>query len=99
MTSTGTDYCNLSVCSGDVDWLAFTVAHGFTAKITFHQGQGDLDLEIYSAQNLSYVDGSYSHDDDESLTLSGLSAGTYWARIYGYQSGTNPDYCFRVDTN
>ncbi len=97
--TSGTDYCSLSICSSDVDWRSFAVAHGFTATLTFDQGQGDLDLEIYSAQTLNYVDGSYSHTNDESITLSGLASGTYWARIYGYQGNTNPDYCFRVDTN
>jgi hypothetical protein len=99
VAASGTDYCDLSVCSGDVDWFKFTVAHGFTAKILFAEGQGDLDLEIYQSQ---YLDGSYSADDDESVTLSGLAAGTYYARVYGKASAaipTNPDYCFRVDTN
>lgn len=97
--ASGADYCMLSVCAADVDWLKFTVAHGFTAEITFQNGQGDLDLEIYSAQTLAYITGSYTNADTESVTLSGLSAGTYWARVYGYQGATNPSYCFHVDTN
>ena len=97
--TSGTDYCNLSICSGDVDWLAFTVAHGFTAKISFIDAIGDIDLEIYSAQTIDYVTGSYGSGDDETVTLSGLSSGTYWARIYGPSAAENPSYCFRVDTN
>lgn len=94
-----TDYCDLSVCSGDVDWFEFSVQSAFTATITFKQGQGDLDLEIYNAQTINYVTGSYSANDDESVMLSGLPAGDYWARVYGKSMSTNPDYCFRVDAN
>jgi hypothetical protein len=97
--ASGTDYCDLSICAGDVDWIAFTVSHGLDAKITFVNGQGDLDLEIYSAQTLGYVSGSYTGNDGEEVVLSGLAAGTYWARVYGYQGATNPSYCFRVTTN
>ena len=96
--ASASDYCNLSICASDVDWIEFDVAHGFTATLTFAQGQGDLDLEIYSAQTINYVAGAYSHDDNETVTMS-VPAGTYWARVYGYQGATNPSYCFRVDTN
>lgn len=94
-----TDYCDLSICSSDVDWLEFDVTSSFTAKVTFARGQGDLDMEIYSAQTFAFVNGSYSSDDDEMVTLSGLAPGSYWARVYGKGGATNPDYCFRVDAN
>lgn len=93
----GVDVCDLSVCAADVDWLELPVTTGFTATLTFFQAEGDLDFEIYSATTLEYVTGSYSADDDESVTLSGLPAGTYWARVYGKSGAENPDYCFRVD--
>ncbi len=97
--ASGNDYCMLSICAGDVDWIGFSVAHGFTARISFHDAEGDLDLEIYSAQTLGYLTGSYTNADVESVTMSGLAAGTYWARVYGYQGASNPSYCFHVDTN
>jgi Bacterial pre-peptidase C-terminal domain len=96
--ASGTDYCDLSICAGDYDWFEFNVVNGFTATATFHEGQGDLDLEIYNGQTLAYVTGSYSSDDNESVSIS-VSAGTYWARVYGKGGAVNPDYCFRVDTN
>lgn len=95
--SLGADYCDLSVCAGDFDWLEFDVNGTTTATITFLQAQGDLELEIYSATTINYVTGSYSADDDESVTLSGLPAGPYWARIYGDAGAENPAYCFRAD--
>lgn len=95
--TTGVDHCMLSVCSGDVDWFKIPATTSFTATASFAQGQGDLDLEIYSGIDFSYVDGAYSHDDDESLTLSGLPNGAYYVRVYGYSAAENPDYCLRVD--
>lgn len=95
--SKGVDHCNLSICAGDVDWLEFSVTSSLTATITFVHAQGDLELEIYSAQTLNYVDGSYGNGNSETVTLSGLSAGTYWARVYGAGGNENPDYCFHVD--
>lgn len=99
--TSGVDYCQVSVCSQDVDWFEFEVTSGFTATLTFHQAEGDLDMEIFSEHNNNaYITGSYSHDDDEAVTLNGVLAGTYWARVYGYQmANENPDYCFRVDVD
>lgn len=97
LLTTGVDHCMLSVCSGDVDWFKIPATTSFTATATFAQGQGDLDIEIYSGIDFGYVDGAYSHDDDESLTLSGLPNGAYFVRVYGYGGAENPDYCVRVD--
>ena len=93
----GITYCGLSICTGDVDWLEFPVTSSLTATITFTHALGDLELEIYSAATLDYVDGSYSGDDDETVTLTGLSPGTYWARVYGAGGDKNPAYCFVAD--
>lgn len=92
-----TDYCDLSVCATDFDWLEFSVSGTTTATITFAQLQGDLDLEIYSALTGDYVTGSYSTNDDEQVTLSGQPSGRYWARIYGKNGAQNFYYCFRVE--
>jgi len=97
-TPLGVDYCELSVCTGDVDWFEFTVGSSFTATLSFFQAEGDLELEIYSEATGDYVTGSYSANDDETVTLTGLTPGsTYWARVYGDAGAENPDYCMRVD--
>ncbi len=95
-TTLGVDYCGLSVCAGDVDWFELVVGSSFTATITFSQAEGDLELEIYSAQTNNYVNGSYSANDDEMVSVN-VTPGTYWARVYGDSGAENPDYCFRVD--
>ena len=94
--SLGVDYCDLSICAGDFDWLEFSVSGTTPVTLTFSHAQGDLDLEIYSSITLDYVTGSYTATDDEAVTLSGLPAGAYWARIYGDSGAENPSYCFRA---
>lgn len=93
-----TDYCDLSICSGDVDWFAFDVNGTTDVTLDFTHAEGDLELEIFSSITVTYVTGSYSGDDDESVTLTGLQPGEYWARVYADPSAPeNPDYCIRVD--
>ncbi len=91
-----TEYADLSVCSGDVDWHEFAVSGTRTITLTFRQAQGDLDMEIFSEATLDYVTGAYSHDDDETVVLSGQPSGAYWVRVYGYMNATNPDYAIEV---
>jgi hypothetical protein len=89
-------YCGLSICAGDVDWIEFSSFYGFTVDLMFWDVYGNLDLEIYSAQTLGFVDGSYSDDDDEYVSRFDLPAGTYWARVFG-GSGVENDYCIEVN--
>lgn len=91
------DYCDLSVCASDVDWFEFNVTSSLTAEVSFSQLQGDLDLEIFSGITNQYVDGSYSADSDESVSLAGLPSGKYWARVYGKSGAQNFSYCIRVE--
>ncbi|MFO0551038.1 MAG: hypothetical protein U0271_21795 [Polyangiaceae bacterium] len=94
----GVDYCDLSICAGDADWFKIEMTTGFTATATFVHANGDLELEVYDGQTLDYLSGSYSGDDNESVTVSGLPSGTYWARVFGASMTTeNPAYCFRAD--
>jgi hypothetical protein len=96
--SRGVDYCDLSICADDFDWLEFSVNGTFTVEITFSNAQGDVDLEVYSKATGDYVDGSYSMLDSELVTVGGAAPGTYWARVYGAGALTeNRDYCIRVD--
>ena len=93
----GVEICKLSVCTSDVDWFKIPTTTAFTAKVTFLQAEGDLDLEVYSGVNGQYVTGSYGGDDDEMVSLSGLPSAGHYLRVYGYQGAENPDYCIRVD--
>jgi hypothetical protein len=91
-------YCSRSICGADVDWYEFSVSTGFTATITFTDAVGDLDMEAYSAATVAWIAGSYSAGDMEVITQTGIAAGTYWVRVYGYAGAENPDYCVTVNT-
>lgn len=82
------------------DWYRFTTtARGTTASnvsIAFQDAQGDLDLELYgsSGQRLKVSQGVA---DSETVSLTGLAAGTYYVRVYGYRGATNPIYSLTVN--
>ncbi|MBN2493686.1 MAG: PPC domain-containing protein [Deltaproteobacteria bacterium] len=83
-------YSDLVLCSGNVDWYAMTVDEGgeILASIDFAHADGDLDLELYDATGLR-LDGSYSSTDGETVGASGLSAGEYYLLVYGWQGAEN----------
>jgi len=82
------------------DWYRFTTTTKAptTANVSlaFLHSAGDLDLELYNAfgQRLKI---SQSVTNSETVSLSGLAAGTYYARVYGYRGVTNPDYDLSVN--
>src|SRR5687768_15571295 len=75
------------------DWYKFTTTKagvtGNSVAINFQHGQGDLDLALYNVygQRLRI---SESVTNSESVSLSGLTAGTYYVKAYGYRGVTNP---------
>jgi hypothetical protein len=81
------------------DWYRFRTSTRGTAsdfvEIDFEHAQGDLDLALFnsSGQRVGYA-GTTS--DTERVSLSGLAAGLYYVRIYGYRGATNPDYSLTI---
>lgn len=88
-----------SLVSNDVDWYKFTTrAPGTTAdyvQINFANIRGDLDMELYNSSGtlLGTSDGTTNL---EKVSLYGLKAGTYYARVFGYNGALNPSYSLRV---
>ncbi len=86
---------NLSITGGDVDFYKFSLAAPGNASsevlINFRQSQGDVDAELLAADG-SRIALSQSTSDQERFSLSGLAAGTYVVRVYGYAGATNPAY-------
>jgi hypothetical protein len=82
------------------DWYRFTTtARGTTSSnvsLAFTHAQGDLDLELYNSfgQRLKISQGV---TNGETVSLSGLAAGTYFARVYGYRGVTNPSYSLTIN--
>ncbi len=75
------------------DWYAWTAREEAVlgVEIEFRHALGDLDLELYDAdQNL--LDRSSSSDDREAVSTRVRRGETCFVRIFGYENATNPNY-------
>lgn len=88
------------VMADSADWYRFTMAaKGGTSdniSISFLHAQGDLDLALYNSlgQRIRLSDGV---TNSERVSLSGLAAGTYYIKVYGYRGVTNPSYAMSIN--
>ncbi len=80
----------------DDDWYKVTVsaAGKIDAKIEFRHVEGDLDLVLTDA-NGTVLKKSESTSDKEQVTATGLAAGTYYVRAYGY-NGAKAAYTLTI---
>ncbi|MFO0845255.1 MAG: pre-peptidase C-terminal domain-containing protein [Gemmataceae bacterium] len=87
------------VLADGADWFRFTTSLAGTAAssvaISFQNAQGNLALQLYNASG-EILRGSDGTGNGETITLNGLAAGTYYARVYGSQGATNPSYSLTV---
>ena len=92
---------NLSITSGDQDWFKFnlngTGSYGNYVAATFDTTKGDLDLELYRESGTTPVLQSTGFRDMERIDLNGLTQGTYYIHVAGYQGATNPDYTLAIN--
>lgn len=65
-----------------------------TVKIEFKHSEGDLDMRLYSPSN-SKIAGSESTSNEETVSKTGLSAGNYYVRVFGY-NGAKASYDLTV---
>ena len=88
------------VCN-DADWFSFTMKTTGTSsdyvKINFSNTSGDLDLSLYNSLG-RLKKYSQTTGDTESVSLSGLLAGTYYINVYGYSNATNGNYTLSIHT-
>jgi Ca2+-binding RTX toxin-like protein len=92
---------NLTVGVSDQDWFKFDLAQKGTAgnyvAIAFNTYQGDLDLDLYNTAG-TIIKSAKGFRNTESITLDGLVAGTYYARVTGYAGKTNANYSLFINT-
>ncbi len=97
--TTPTTISNL-VMADAADWFRFNMsAKGATSSnvtLAFEHAQGDIDLALYNSfgQRLRLSDGV---TNSERVSLSGLAAGNYYIKAYGYRGATNPAYSLTVN--
>src|SRR5262249_39272270 len=87
------------VMADAADWYRFTtVAAGTSANtvsISFRNATGNLDVELYDAGDRR-LRASTGTGDGETISLTGLPAGTYFVRVFGFQGAVNPNYTLTI---
>lgn len=79
------------VCAGgDNDYYKVYVQNGRTLTVTvsFTHAAGDLDVELLSSSG-QQLHSSAGTGNTETVTKSGLTAGYYYVRVFGYNGATN----------
>ncbi|MCB9527504.1 MAG: pre-peptidase C-terminal domain-containing protein [Myxococcales bacterium] len=79
------EHPGLFACRGDDDWYAVEVEAGqrLTARITYAQGMGDLDLALYGPDGATLLDESRGIQGAEEVELlRAPAAGTWFVRVY-----------------
>jgi hypothetical protein len=90
----------LTIEPSDVDWYKFTLGAPGRAddklSIAFTHSLGDLDLELYASNGTTRLSNSNGVGNGEELSLNGLAAGAYYARVAGYSGVSNSSYALTV---
>lgn len=85
--------------TGDVDWFSVDVGAGedLTVAMDYFHFDGNLDLEVYEAESMTYVGGSFNNGPNfEEVVVSDTMDGTYCIRVYTGNSLTQNDYSLSV---
>ncbi len=94
-----TSYSNLVMADAD-DYYKFTIRlHGASSSnvsLSFLHNQGDIDVRLYNSAG-QLLKTSQGTTNQETMSLSGLAAGTYHVRVYGYRGVTNPNYSMSIN--
>ncbi len=91
---------NQLVLADSQDWYRFTTTStgtsASTVSISFQNSQGNLQLALYNSAG-TVVASSQGSGNSESVSLSGLRAGTYFIRVFGYNGAKNPNYSLTIN--
>jgi hypothetical protein len=100
-TLSGTSTISNLVMADASDFFKFTTTATGTSTskivLNFTHSQGDLDVVLYNSAG-SQLKISQGVTNSETLSLSGLAAGTYSIRVYGYRGVSNPAYSLAFTT-
>ncbi|MDP6546488.1 MAG: pre-peptidase C-terminal domain-containing protein, partial [Phycisphaerae bacterium] len=64
--------------------------------ITFSHSQGDLDMGLRDSGG-ALLEASASSTDNETVSLDGVPAGTYYVQVVPYMGAFNPNYSLTID--
>jgi len=100
-TLTGSTTLSNLVMADGADYYSFTITSAATSAhsitMNFTHSQGDLDLRLLNSSG-TILKRSEGVSNTETVSLSGLAAGTYFIQAYGYRAVTNPSYSLTINT-
>lgn len=90
-----TDIKGLISPSGDNDYYKFVITTGGTATVTLTTLPADYDLTIVNSAGTQLAISQNGGTTSESIART-YTAGTYYARVYGYNNANNASSCYTL---
>jgi len=90
-----TDITGLISPSGDNDYYKFVVTTGGTAAVTLSTLPGDYDLTVVNSAGTQLAISQNGGTTTETITRT-YTAGTYYARVYGYNNANSATTCYTL---
>lgn len=81
--------------AGDNDYYKFVITTGGTATVTLTTLPGDYDLTIVNSAGTQLAISENGGTTSETITRT-YTAGTYYARVYGYNGATSATVCYTL---
>jgi len=90
-----TDVKGLVSPSGDIDLYKFVITTGGTLTATLSTLPADYDLRLLNSAGTQVAISQNGGTTSESITYT-AAAGTYYARVYGYNNANNASSCYTL---
>ncbi|RZM21026.1 MAG: T9SS type A sorting domain-containing protein, partial [Pedobacter sp.] len=91
-----TDIKGLVSPSGDNDYYKFVVTSGGTATVTLTTLPADYELAVYSSNGTTQLASSTNGSTTSETITRTYTAGTYYARVWGYNNANNASSCYTL---
>ena len=91
-----TDIKGLISPSADNDYYKFVITTGGTATITLTTLPADYDLVLYSSNGTTQLAISQNGSTTSETITRTYTAGTYYARVFGYNNANNATSCYTL---
>lgn len=90
-----TDVTGLISPSGDIDHYKFVITTSGTITITLRTLPGDYDLKLLNSAGTQIAISQAGSTSNESISRT-VSAGTYYAQVYGYNGANSTTTCYTL---
>lgn len=91
-----TDVRGTISANGDNDYYKFVITTGGTATLTLTTLPADYDVRLYSSNGTTQLAISQNGSTTSETISRTYTAGTYFARVYGYNGANNATSCYTL---